>query len=134
MLIKEYPPITKDGKQVVEGSNTHYLVSEFNTQLFKRGKTSFHYFSDKQAIFDEEKEIENIEELPNGISFTEDFTPDDMMSAILAYIDISMDLKSKLAFVTQLHNYILNDVINSSSFPDDMPDDLDDNLGTGYRI
>jgi hypothetical protein len=118
MHIREYPPVYKDGVKVVEGSSMHGLVNEFTNQLFERGKTSFSFFSDREAMMDYEED-EDIFDMPSGISFTQDFSPEDMMSALMAYMNVTMDNKSKLAFVTQMHNFILNDIIYDSSYPDD---------------
>jgi hypothetical protein len=123
MHIREYPPVYKDGKKIVNGSNMHGLVNEFTSQMFERGKTTFSYFADRDMIYDMQEDDEDFGDLPSGISFTQDFTPEDMMGALMAYLDASMDKKSKLAFVTQIHNYILNDIIYDSSFSDDGYDD-----------
>ena len=96
------------------------MESNFNTQMTERGNTCFNFFIDKTAL-NEIKEDEVIEEslMPSGIAFSSDFGPDDMMNAILGYMNATMSKKSKLAFVTQLHNYILSDIIDEDRYDED---------------
>ena len=115
MHIKEFPRVLQDGKELIEGTNTHALIGNFVEQMYDRGFTSFTFFTDK---YKEEMEFDPemaLEDTPSGLSYTEDFHHEDMMSMVLGYMNSCMDTTSKLAFATQLHNFILSEVIDESS-------------------
>jgi hypothetical protein len=106
MHIKEYPQISQDGKTVLESTSTRDIVNDFCGQLSRRGKTFFGFHLDKSKI----KETEDYDAFA-GISFSEDFDTQDMMTMIMGYLDSTMTTSSKLAFVTQMQNFILTDVV-----------------------
>jgi antirestriction protein len=110
MLIKEFPAVYKDGKKIVNETETIKLIANFCNQLEERGKTSFNFFVDKEKINDENDENS---EYPTGIVVSSDFNSEDLLMLILSYLDSNMDLKGKLAFAAQLQNILLNDVISS---------------------
>ena len=117
MHIKEFPKITKEGKEKVERTNMHEMIGDFTRQLYERGFTSLVFFTDKIGEYygDYSDDVVEMEEMPSGLSYTEDFNHEDMMTMIMGYMDSCMNTKSKLAFATQLHNYILNEVIDDST-------------------
>lgn len=120
MHIKEFPKVTKNGEELVEKTDMHSVIGDFVEQMQERGLTSMSFFTDK---FDEGElnEEEDVYEVPSGISYTQDFHHEDMMSIVLGYMNSCMDTKSKLVFATQLHNFILSEVIDGSNgdFDDD---------------
>ena len=124
MHIKEYPQVIKAGKVIAQKTCSFDIIDSFTEQMNKRGIVTFSYFFDREKINPDANNSEEIEmmdkaDLPAGISYSEGFTPEDMLSALLSYMDTSMDVTSKLAFATQLHNTILGEIIENRRLSDE---------------
>ena len=89
--------------------------SKYPQRLFHEAPKVF--FVDKKRIYGQvDEQVADDEDMPSGLSFTTDFEPDDMMSTIIGYMDTTMTNKAKLAFVTQLQSYVLNEIIDEESY------------------
>ena len=124
MNIEEHPEIRRNGEVVSPKTSMDEIVHSFTTQLSYRGTEAFVYHVDKDQ---EEKQEEAYEEymnsdetempegimdvFPCGFSWSEDFNNDSMLEMIMMYLNVTTDSTGKLAFVTQLHNLMLNDIV-----------------------
>jgi folylpolyglutamate synthase/dihydropteroate synthase len=102
MIIKEYPPIMKDGKPVVLGTDKHDIIQSFNDQLEKRGVECLTYFVDNTETKPDDNEYPD-----SGIVWSENFSPEDLMDIVLNYAQENMTKHDMLMFGAQLQNLFL---------------------------
>lgn len=107
MIIKEYPEIKKNGKTIVNKTSEYEVAVNFTKQMQKRGLCSFNFFAKKDKWEKAHKE-ENKEKIVSSISWSSDFTPNDMLNVTLFYLNSSLDPKQKMVFATQLQNLVLS--------------------------
>ena len=107
MVIKEYPPIIKDGKTVVRGTTEQEINFSFTKQLEERGIESLNYFVNKKKYDEHGNDPEYQDEIHCGISWSPDFTSDDLMELVLQYADNNMTKQDMLYFGAQLQNYFI---------------------------
>lgn len=115
MFIKEYPKVTQEGETILESTDTQALMNDFCGQLSERGITFFGFHIKKDDYESEEEMQDNM-----GITFSETFDSQDLLQMIMGFLDSVMDTPAKLAFISQIQNYILSDVIEGR---DDEEDD-----------
>lgn len=102
MHIREYPEIKKGNKTLAAKTNAHSVIDGFTEQMSERGLTCMTFFTDKN----------NKDCHVSGISYSTDFTPEDMMNIIVNYLNNSIDPRKRMLFVSQLQNYIVTQALN----------------------
>ena len=107
MQLKEYPEIQEDGKVVVTKTTAVELVQDFSEQMQERGNTNIVFFANRQRLADE---VVN-DDYPSGAMWSQDFTPNDMLSLVLTYANASLDPRQKLLFSSQLQNALLTEAM-----------------------
>ena len=106
MILKEYPNIVKGNEEIISKTSLADLVFDFTGQMYEREKTGICFFSDK-------KNAENLrEEDICGLSWTDDFMPEDLLMVVNGYMHFCLDKKQKMAFAVQLQNLILAETMN----------------------
>jgi hypothetical protein len=109
MHIHEFPEIKKNNETVVSKTNHHHLINDFTKQVSDRGITCLSYVSNKKETQD----------MPSGLSFSKDFTPEDMMNIVLNYMGSTLSPRDSLLFVTQLQNWVITQMISSEDSDED---------------
>jgi len=115
MIIKEYPKITKNGEELVEGTDVHALVGEFVKQMGRRDLSVFTFFADKTELdkIDPKATIENEKDFPCGASWSKDFDIDDMVQTIAMYCQ-RLTEKKRLMLLSLVQTMVYHSIMNDS--------------------
>lgn len=114
MHIEEYPEIKKNGELITPKTTTVDIVKSFSEQMKKRGITNLCFFIDKEILKSKHKnQMVNADEMPSGYRQTDDFQHEDMLSLVMTYMEQNLSKSGKLAFISQIQNMVLSEIIES---------------------
>jgi len=113
MVIKEYPKITKNGEELVKGTDVHALVGEFVKQMKNRDLTVFSFFADKKELdkIDPNAIFENENDFPCGVSWSKDFDIDDMVQTVALYCR-QLSEKKRLMLLSLIQTMVYHSIID----------------------
>ena len=107
MILKEYPPIIKNGKEVVAPGRTQQLVDDFVTQLNNRNIDAIVFHVNKDERIDPQERV-------YGASWSRSFTPDDLIQLNAMYLS-NYNLTTRLAFLSQVQSLIYHGIMSDEN-------------------